>query len=270
MKIYNDKYDKIAKTTKRTFSVVSVGQVRYDVIGDATTIRPNGRHDYSLYFVENGVVYFDKKTKVEKNQVFLYDAFTPQYYEMYAQDNFSYYYLHFIGADLENVLRELNIIEKTVYNVHGEAIKALFLKLLSIYGSDDPLSVLKSERYINELISGIAESFGEDEKKVNNLFIVTDYMEHNYSAPYSAVKFAKMLNVSVSGFNHTFKNELGVAPKEYYIKIRLKEAEQLLKYTDKSVKWVAKSVGYDNEVHFYRLFVKNYGVSPREYRKRNV
>ena len=47
-----------------------MGQVRYDVIGDATTIRPNGRHDYSLYFVENGVVYFDKKTKVEKNQVF--------------------------------------------------------------------------------------------------------------------------------------------------------------------------------------------------------
>lgn len=69
MKIYNDKHDKIAKPTKRTFSVVSVGQVRYDVIGDATTIRLNGRHDYSLYFVENGVVYFDKITKVEDEVV---------------------------------------------------------------------------------------------------------------------------------------------------------------------------------------------------------
>lgn len=270
MKIYNDKHDKIAKPTKRTFSVVSVGQVRYDVIGDATTIRPNGRHDYSLYFVENGVVYFDKKTKVEKNQVFLYDAFTPQYYEMFAQDNFSYYYLHFTGADLKTVLRELNIIEKTVYNVRGEAIKALFLKLLSIYGLNDAFSVLKSERYVNELVSVIAESFEDDKRKATNLFIVTDYMEHNYGAPYSAAKFAKMLNVSVSGFNHLFKKELGVAPKEYYIKIRLKAAEQLLKYTDKPVKRVAKSVGYDNEVYFYRLFVKKYGVSPREYRKRNV
>lgn len=31
--------------------------------------RPNGRHDYSLYFVENGVVYFDKITKVEDEVV---------------------------------------------------------------------------------------------------------------------------------------------------------------------------------------------------------
>ena len=270
MKVYNDKGDKIAKPTKRTFSVVSVGQVRYDVAGDATTIRPHGRHDFSLYFVENGVLYFDKEIKVEKNQMFLYDAFTPQYYAMYAQDKTSYYYLHFNGADLKTVLRELGISEKTVFSVRGEAVKAIFLKLLSVYGLADALSVLKSERYVNELISVLAESFGEVKKKPNNLFIVTDYMEHNYGAPYSAVKFAKMLNVSVSGFNHAFKAETGVSPKEYYIKIRLKAAEQLLKYTDKPIKWVAKSVGYDNEVYFYRLFVKNYGVSPREYRAKNV
>ena len=99
MKVYDDKGDKIAKPTKRTFSVVSVGQVRYDVLGDATTIRPHGRHDYSLYFVENGALYFDKEVKVEKNRMFLYDAYTPQYYAMYAQDKTSYYYLHFNGAD---------------------------------------------------------------------------------------------------------------------------------------------------------------------------
>lgn len=270
MKIYNDKNDKIAKPTKRTFSVVSVGQVRYDVIGDATTVRPYGRRDYSLYFVENGVLYFDKNTKVEKNQMFLYDAFTPQYYEMYAKDKTSYYYLHFNGADLGNVLSELGVIEKRVYSVQGEAVYPIFLKLLSVYGSDEPLSVLKSERYVNELVARLAEGFGEDKKSTNNLFIVTDYMEHNYGAPYSAVKFAKMLNVSVSGFNHAFKNESGVSPKGYYIKIRLKAAENLLKYTDKSIKQIAESVGYDNEVYFYRLFVKNYGISPREYRKRNV
>ena len=89
--------------------------------------------------------------------MFLYDAYRPQYYAMYAQDKTSYYYLHFIGADLEAVLRELGVLEKTVFSVRGEAVKAIFLKLLSVYGATDPLSVLKSERYVNELISALAE-----------------------------------------------------------------------------------------------------------------
>ena len=270
MKVFNANCDKIAAPTKRTFSVVSVGQVRYDIIGDATTIRPRGRHDYSLYFVENGALYFNKEIKVCKNQMFLYNAYTPQYYAMYAQDKTSYYYLHFSGADLQAVLSDLGVFEKTVFSVSGEAVKNIYKKLLSVYGLSDSLSCLKSERYVNELLSVIVENFGQTSTKSGGVFIVTDYMEHNYGAPYSAVKFAKMLNASVSGFNHTFKNETGVPPKEYYIKIRLKAAEQLLKYTDKPVKWVAKSVGYDNEVYFYRLFVKKYGVSPSEFRKRKV
>lgn len=269
MKVFNANFDKIAPPTKRTFSVVSVGQVRYDLIGDATTIRPRGRVDYSLYFVENGVVYFDKEAKVQKGQMFLYNAYTPQYYAIYAQEKTSYYYLHFNGSDLGGVLSSLGVTEKTVFNVRGEAVKAIFTKLLSVYGLSDPLSQLKSERYVNELISVIVEGFNKAEKKGGGVFIVTDYMEHNYGAPYSAEKFAKMLNVSVSGFNHLFKSETGVPPKEYYIKIRLKAAEQLLKYTDKPISKVAKSVGYDNEVYFYRLFVKNYGVSPSDFRRNN-
>jgi YesN/AraC family two-component response regulator len=40
----------------------------------------------------------------------------------------------------------------------------------------------------------------------------------------------------------------------------------LLKNTSKSVKEIAAKVGYNNEATFYKLFKKQYGITPAEYR----
>ena len=50
-------------------------------------------------------------------------------------------------------------------------------------------------------------------------------------------------------------------------KERMKKARTLLRETDQTVETVAAEVGYENVEHFNRLFKKNYGLTPVQYRK---
>lgn len=43
---------------------------------------------------------------------------------------------------------------------------------------------------------------------------------------------------------------------------------QILENTDYSVGEIAEIVGYDNQLYFSRVFKKEYGISPAQYRKR--
>ena len=48
---------------------------------------------------------------------------------------------------------------------------------------------------------------------------------------------------------------------------RMKKARALLRETDQTVETVAAEVGYENVEHFNRLFKKDYGMTPVQYRK---
>ena len=45
-------------------------------------------------------------------------------------------------------------------------------------------------------------------------------------------------------------------------------AQSLLENTDYKIGEIAEIVGYDNQLYFSRVFRKEYGVSPAQYRKK--
>lgn len=65
-----------------------------------------------------------------------------------------------------------------------------------------------------------------------------------------------------------FKKELGISPIQYVIKKKVERAEMLLYTTDLSVKEVAWQLGFSDDSYFIRLFRKQTGTTPQEYRER--
>jgi len=62
------------------------------------------------------------------------------------------------------------------------------------------------------------------------------------------------------------KEVIGLTPTEYIRSIRLKQAEKLLKTTNKTVQEIMYNCGFNNKAYFYREFAKKYHLTPKEYR----
>jgi signal transduction histidine kinase/ligand-binding sensor domain-containing protein/DNA-binding response OmpR family regulator len=65
------------------------------------------------------------------------------------------------------------------------------------------------------------------------------------------------------------KELIGQTPTEYIRSIRLKQAEKLLKSTNKTVQEIMFICGFNNKAYFYREFAKKFHLTPKEYRNQN-
>ena len=67
-----------------------------------------------------------------------------------------------------------------------------------------------------------------------------------------------------------FKERFGITPKQYLTDLKLKKACGLLCSTELPVAVVAESLGFEDALAFSRLFRREYGVSPSNYRKQSA
>lgn len=64
----------------------------------------------------------------------------------------------------------------------------------------------------------------------------------------------------------TCKSVTGLTPSEYVNRIRIDHAAQLLRSTEAPVNDIIEDCGFENPSYFYRLFLKQIGITPRAYR----
>lgn len=261
MRIYDGRDDKIAKPTDHTVSVVSAGTCSYKL--DNMTFRKNGRIDWSLYYCVQGTVHFENE-ELSPGEAFIYPPYSTQKYYVLGDEHTVYLYLHFNGTDIASLLSSLNIeIERPIKADGGADI---IERICAVAFNTDARSALKAEYLTLRLMSLISEK-AEQQSKKGIMTRVIDNMEHSYFSDYDAGKYSAMFGLSVSRFNHLFKDTVGVSPKSYLISLRIENACRLLESTDLSIGEVAESVGYTDALFFGKLFKSRMGVSPRKYRE---
>lgn len=69
-------------------------------------------------------------------------------------------------------------------------------------------------------------------------------------------------------FNRRFKRATGMSPMAYVHSLRLEESKHLLETTADPVEAVAEAVGYEDASFFGRLFRRQVGLTPAQYRRR--
>ena len=92
------------------------------------------------------------------------------------------------------------------------------------------------------------------------------YMRANIGKTFSVDDFAEHLNFSASHYSSLFRTKTGASPIDYFIKLKIQYACQLLSQTDLRVSEIAGKIGYDDSFYFSRLFKKINGKSPKDYR----
>ena len=98
--------------------------------------------------------------------------------------------------------------------------------------------------------------------------ILHEYINHNYTEEINLNSIAHNMNYSSSYLTKIFNQAYGTTPNKYIISLRMQKAQQLLLHNPEfSIGQIGNIVGYPEQGYFSRIFKKQIGVSPFEYRE---
>ncbi|OUM93806.1 MAG: hypothetical protein A9Z00_02500 [Thermobacillus sp. ZCTH02-B1] len=97
---------------------------------------------------------------------------------------------------------------------------------------------------------------------------VKEYVDKHYAERITLQDVADALMVSRTYLASQFKQETGMTFLNYLVSVRMERARELLLNTPMKVYEITSSVGYEDTIHFSRLFREYYGLNPMEYKKR--
>ena len=93
------------------------------------------------------------------------------------------------------------------------------------------------------------------------------YIAQRYNKDISLDEVSREVDISPYYFSKLFKEETGSNFIEYLTALRINKAKQLLGGSDMSMKEICTEVGYSDPNYFSRIFKKNVGVTPTEYKE---
>ncbi|WP_313894071.1 AraC family transcriptional regulator [Psychrobacillus sp.] len=112
--------------------------------------------------------------------------------------------------------------------------------------------------------------YGIEVKEPDLTTQVKFYIQENYSKLITLESLAVTFSYSAPHLSALFKQNTSYSPIDYLIRTRIERASKSLVETDASLRDVAASVGYEDVYYFSRLFKKKKGISPTQYRMREM
>ena len=130
-----------------------------------------------------------------------------------------------------------------------------------------------------DVSAGVAEQFiferirqSDDEQRVplrhsegrqsEKLLVAAELMDANIREPISQEELASYVGLSRRQLQRLFQRYVSCTPSNYYLKIRLQRARQLLRQTGHSIVEISVSTGFVSSSHFSKAYKEMYGHSP--------
>lgn len=241
------------------------------------THRPRGRLDFQILYIASGKAHFyfnGREEIVTAGNMVIYRPKEEQRYYYYGTDHTEVYWVHFTGNNVKNILRKYEIPDD-VHVIHtGTSLeyKNLFLQMIQ------EMKLCKEDyeellvHLLHHLLISIhrcitSKPHGKNPALMKEIDTAVRFFHENYQKPISIEDYADDHNMSVSWFIRNFKEYTTVTPAQYILSLRISNAQTLLETTDYNVSEISSIVGYDNPFYFSRLFKKQNGMSPSEFRK---
>ena len=263
------------KDYTRSLVVGSCGTYRLKTRPTLPTFWQKGRRDYQILYVASGKAHFwfnGVEEVITSGHMVLYQPKEIQKYIYYVEDHPEVFWIHFTGYDVKNILtyHGIPLDQHVFYSRTLPEYKMLFRKIIRElqqckYGYED---------YIASMFNTILLLVSRQQQEGENVEInIPEEIEaavayFNENTKISVEDYAESLHISTNWFIRNFKQYMKISPTQYILSLRMVNAQSLLENTDYKIGEIAEIVGYDNQLYFSRVFRKEYGVSPAQYRKK--
>jgi len=202
--------------------------------------------------------------------------YTAGYFQRYwAEREFYNSYVHFY-CDKEE-LDQFSLIQNRVfYPANTEEINWLIKKLYQEFCNKLPGSEKMMELYLQQMMILLSREQRNEQMLMDNYHDIYQQfkalrgkMLDRCSEPWDISKMCSMLNVSKSQLYKYYDQFFCASPKEELIRARLQKVKYLLTNEAITIQQAAMESGFSNINHFNRLFHRECGCTPGEYRRKN-
>ena len=266
------------KDKSQPLIVGSCGTYRLKAHKKLPTWAPRGRVDWQLLFVASGKTHFyigGKDQIVTAGHMVLFQPKEEQHYEYFGEDKPEVYWVHFTGSSVKEILRSYDIPldEHIFFAGTPAAYTQLFKNMIEEFQNCKVGYRQMLEMNLRQLFLMIQRTRLEKPPLVTTavqqeMDFARQYFHEHYNEPINIEEYAQSRHTSISLFMRNFKKVYGVSPKQYILNIRMNNAQNLLESTDYTVAEIAAIVGYDNALYFSRIYHKQKGQAPSDYRKK--
>ena len=130
-------------------------------------------------------------------------------------------------------------------------------------------SLENAELYLHYLLKNAFDYLSFTASQASVAETIKNYIDSNYHRDLSRSDLANIVYLHPDYAARVFKNEMHISLNNYIIRKRITAAKKLLTETQLPVNTVADKVGYGNYSYFSKLFRRETGLTPQEWRREN-
>ena len=153
--------------------------------------------------------------------------------------------------------------------------------------NDDTHGIYYASSHVQEYIMEFAKQSGSLKKKdapasnesvvpvpskesvyQKHMKLLADYVDHHFMNTLTEAELCRLLNITPQHLARITRACVGMTPVEYINHVRIDKARSYLGFTNINANEISKLCGFENNNYFWKLFKKQTGLTPGEYRKR--
>jgi AraC family transcriptional regulator, arabinose operon regulatory protein len=239
------------------------------------SIHREGINEYIILYCIDGkgwVIIGDKKRQVNKGDLVFCDINCAHGYGADNSNPWSIYWIHFMGEIVPDLFKILEVSPQTPILSLGEKSKIISLiheiNVVLTNGYSFP-NLFYASTYFQELFCYLVKlKLHSGLHKADSIDVesVMDFMLKNISSTCSLEDFADYMKTSKYHFARRFKEKTGYSPMDYFNRLKIQKACELLDTSLLSIKEISGYLSYKNPFYFSEVFKRITGYSPKEYR----
>lgn len=233
---------------------------------------PGVRDIYTLHYIISGKGYLEINTttySLAAGESFIIFPEVEVYYYPDASDPWEYIWVDFKGNEA------LSLLSMTDFTGYAPCAPRFSINLEPLFralenSSMIPFEIERSNAKLRLLLSYYMENYPRTNTTPTADYVrsAKEYMNNSYwKSELTVSDIADFVELERSYLFRVFKESTGMSVLNYLTSYRIQAACTLLKSTELSIKSIAYSVGYLDQLYFSKVFKKVTSYTPSDYRK---
>lgn len=230
---------------------------------------------FVIIYCTAGKGYYQYKNKVwevNAGEILYCWKGTAHHYWADKDNPWTIFWLHAQGKEIDLLLKEVNL--DALHPVLKIGVSSLLISLFR-----EILDVLKQgvhyqnsvfcSAMLKQILSAQIYLLQKQNTEVEEdapFLEILKFLSTHVNKTLDIATMAKHCHLSETYFIRKFKKKFGYSPVVYFNRLKVQSASHLLLMSNRSVKEISFSLGFEDPLYFSRLFRKVMGESPSDYR----